>query len=60
MTTSSEGGSQSQMKTLEQIREEARRNVEMKKKQAKKENPSEESMISERASIQSVKPPSKP
>ena len=48
------------MKTLEQIREEARRNVEMKKKQAKKENPSEESMISERASIQSVKPPSKP
>ena len=43
---SSLGGSKGQFKTIEQIREEAKRNVEMKKK-PKKENPNE-SVISER------------
>jgi hypothetical protein len=56
MATNENTGSHGQLKTLEQIHEEAKRKVEMRKKQ-KRENPNE-TVITDKQSATS-KPPSK-
>ena len=56
MATNENTGSHGQLKTLEQIHEEAKRKVEMRKKQ-KRENPNE-TVISDKQSV-TGKPPSK-